>query len=179
MTAIDYASAYGQLHTAKGGKYFGGKVHDPDLVAELVRQWKPRNLLDYGSGKGKQYSEKRVHDRWGGLEPTCYDIGVPEFRRRPEGKFDGVICCDMMEHIDPADVDAVLADIFGYATESRDDGNPSFVYLYISCVPSKGKVLPDGRNVHLTVQPPEWWERKIAAFVRPGLIIKTGYDIGA
>lgn len=170
----NYADHYTKLHDAKDGKYFGGKVADPALVVTLVEQCRPRTLLDYGCGKGKQYTEKRTHDRWGGLMPTLYDIGVKEFRAKPEGKFDGVICCDMMEHIHPEDVDTVLADVISYA--GRDDDGLAFVYLYISCVPSKGKRLADGRNVHLTVQPPEWWNDKLKAYARRNLIIVTGYD---
>lgn len=173
---MDYATAYEHLHTIKGGKYFGGKVRGVDYIKALVARCQPANLLDYGSGKGKQYSEQRVHDQWGGIEPTCYDLGVPELRRRPPEKFDGVMSCDMLEHIEPADVDAVLADIFGFVNYPRDGGKESFVYLHISCVPSKGKRLPDGRNVHLCVEPPEWWQARLERFHKPGLVIDARYD---
>lgn len=146
-----------------------------DVVIDLVARTKPRNLLDYGSGKGRQYSVMRLHERWGGLRPVCYDVGVPALAARPEGKFDGIICSDVMEHIDPADVDEVLADIFGFASRRRSSAQ-SFVYLRISCVLSRGKVLQDGRNVHLTIEPPPFWEDKLARFRRSGLIIETRYE---
>ncbi len=88
-----------------------------------------------------------------------------------QGKFGGIICAGVMEHIEEDDVDTVLADIFSYADAW------AFVFLFISCKPAKSKRLPDGRNVHLTVQPPEWWDAKLAKFQREGLVIKTQYDL--
>lgn len=174
---LDYAALYRPLHEAKNGKYFGGKIHGVDVVVDLVARTKPRNLLDYGSGKGRQYSKRQQHDLWGGLLPTCYDVAVPKFAERPKGKFDGIICSDMMEHIAPEDVDEVLADIFRFSARRRSPAK-SFVYFHISCVPSVKKVLGDGRNVHLTVEPPAFWDEKLAGFQRYGLVIEARYDTG-
>jgi hypothetical protein len=174
---MDYADQYGKMHETKGGKYFPGRLRGVRDVVRLIDRCKPQSLLDYGSGKGKQYSVDKVQDRWGGSPvPVCYDLGHAPFRRRPEGKFDGVICCDMLEHVEPADVDAVLADIFGYIS-NRGEGKESFAYLTISTRPALGKRLPDGRNVHLTVQPPEWWRAKIAPHERPGLVLHAAFDV--
>ena len=87
--------------------------------------------------------------------PTLYDIGVPEISRKPEGSFDGVICTDVMEHIEEGDIDEVLHYIINTADK--------FVFFHIACRPSKRKRLPDGRDVHLTVKPPHWWNMKIWA----------------
>lgn len=172
---LDYAGLYRPLHEAAGGKFFGGKIRGVEIVIDLVARTAPRSLLDYGCGKGRQYSERQIHERWGGLLPHCYDVGVPELAARPEGKFDGVICSDVMEHIAPEDVDAVLADIFGFVSRRRAPAQ-SFVYFRISCVPSKGKRLADGRDVHLTIAAPEWWEAKLAPHRRPRLVIETRYE---
>ena len=179
---LDYAGLYKPLHEASGGKFFGGKIRGIDTVVDLVRRTKPERLLDYGSGKGRQYLVKRVHERWGGLLPHCYDVGVAELAERPDGKFDGIICGDMMEHIAPEDVDAVLADIFSFIRirqtpmYSLGPALQSFVYFHISCVPSTHKYLLDGRNVHLCIEPPEWWNEKLARFQRDGLIIEARYE---
>lgn len=171
----DYAALYRPLHEASGGKYFGGKVRGLDVVVDLVARTNPRNMLDYGSGKGRQYSLSSIHERWGGLRPHCYDVGVPEHSARPKGMFDGIICGDMMEHIAPEDVDEVLADVFGFSSRRRAPAQ-SFVYFHISCVPSTKKTLADGRNVHLTVEPPEFWNEKLKKFQRSRLIIETRYE---
>lgn len=170
----DYAALYRPLHEQSGGKYFGGKIRGVERVVDLVRRTKPRNLLDYGSGKGRQYTDRKQHELWGGLLPVCYDIGVPELSTRPTGKFDGIICSDMMEHIAPEDVEEVLDDIFGFASRRRAPAE-SFVYFRIACTPAN-KFLQDGRNVHLTVEPPRWWEEKLAKYRRPRLIIDAVFE---
>jgi len=145
----------------------------PVNIEELSRWLSPAGrILDYGCGKGYQYLARRVHETWGGVLPHCYDVGIKQFSRRPEGVFEGIICTDMMEHIDEPDVDSVLADVFGFAAVDR----PAFAFLAISCAPSKKRDLPDGRNVHLTVQPPAWWAEKIARFERSGLILQVVYE---
>src|SRR5690348_1646525 len=111
----DYAKLYTELH--RNEKAFAGyslKSYVDD-IALLVERHNPKSLLDYGSGKGYQYLQKRMHERWGGLLPYCYDVGVRQLSEKPQGLFDGVICTDVMEHIAEEDVDAVLDDIFGYA----------------------------------------------------------------
>lgn len=129
--------------------------------------------MDYGSGQGYQYLASRVHEAWGGLLPYCYDIGVRQLSERPEGQFDGIICSDVLEHIDGPDLEGVLADIFGFAAE-RPNPEESFVYFHISTVPSK-RLLPDGRNSHLSVHPPSWWQEWLEPYRRPGLIIRTRF----
>ncbi len=156
---MDYAKAYGQMH--KNPKAFPGfsikwAVKE---ISERVKKTKSKTLLDYGCGKGKQYSERRVHDQWGGIMPRLYDVGVPEFSRKPEGPYDGVICVDVMEHIEEADVERVLTEVIGYAKK--------FVIFHIACRPSKRKKLPDGRDVHVTVRKPDWWRRKIKKIHNP------------
>lgn len=167
---MDYGAVYSQFH--ENSKLFPGytiRRRVPD-IARLVAEHKPTRMLDYGSGKGYQYLKYRVQDQWGGMLPHCYDVGVRQLAERPTGTFDGIICTDVMEHIEPADVDAVLADIFSFA------GAKCFALLAISCIPSKSRALPDGRNVHLTLQPPDWWKAKLAKFERPGLVIESHYE---
>jgi hypothetical protein len=168
----DYGKLYTELHARKDGKYFPGRGRGPEAdaaILQLVQSYDAYRVLDYGSGKGKQYTgDKPLHQRWGlGIAPVCYDVGVPELARRPDGKFDGVICTDMMEHIAESDVDEVLKDIFSFV---EDFG---FAFFHISTRPSgnRGKNLSDGRDPHLTVKPAEWWRAKLKAFERDRLTI--------
>jgi 2-polyprenyl-3-methyl-5-hydroxy-6-metoxy-1,4-benzoquinol methylase len=158
---VDYAAEYRRLHANK--KWFTGKsiMDYAGQITELVYATQAKTILDYGCGKGKQYSEFKVHERWGGILPYCYDVGVPKFSKRPQGQFDGVICTDVMEHIDQADVEAILADIYSFV---RPQG---FAFFNIACRPSHGskKKLSDGRDVHLTVKPPHWWLHKMTPYL--------------
>jgi hypothetical protein len=161
----DYAAMYSAMH-ARNSNWFKGTGDGWKIVNRLVAQTKPRSILDYGSGKGFQYSQDKRHEAWGGPQPHCYDIGWPPFAKRPKGPFDAVLCMDVMEHIAEPDVDAILADIFSFLP-ARDDGLPSFAFFWVSCRPAKRKKLPDGRNVHLTVKPGVWWGERIINAARP------------
>lgn len=170
---MDYAKAYRQLH--KKRKYFQGNSIRPyvDDIAALVKASNARRLVDYGCGKGLQYTRDNVHEAWGGIMPYLYDPGVPELDEYPlPGYWEGVICTDVMEHIDKPDVDDVLGAIF------RLTAPTAFVFFSIACRPAKRKRLPDGRNVHLTVKPPEWWIERLRRFERPGLQIEYRFDNG-
>ncbi len=166
---MDYAKEYGALHDQKGGKWFPGwtlKRYVED-VATLVKMTEPRSILDYGCGKGYQYLVRRLHEQWGGPLPYCYDIGVRQLSDRPDRKFDGVICTDMLEHIEQKDLPKILDDILGFIT---DEDRPTFAFLSASCRPSEHKLLSDGRNVHVTIKPPEWWHDLLTdAKLRRGL----------
>ena len=164
----DYALLYSRMHE-RNKTYPGYSIKYPaytKVIADLVKRTEATSLLDFGCGKGYQYLDLRVHERWGGILPYCYDIGVRQLCRKPDRKFDGVISTDVMEHIAEPDIDAVMEEIVGYANK--------FVFLGIAIVPSKEKVFPDGRNVHLTVQSPKWWDRKLAPY-RERILLEVKY----
>ncbi len=183
MSTMDYAKAYSELHQ-RSDKAFSGLSLLPHVpaITQLVLKTRAQRLLDYGSGRGYQYLAKRAHEAWGNILPVCYDVGVPLLSTKPQGPFDGAICSDVMEHIAEEDVPSVLADIFGLLTplpavpeEYRRGGPGVFAFFSISCKPAKHKTLPDGRNVHLTVKPPSWWNAHLVKHDRDGLLIQIVY----
>ena len=114
-----------------------------------------KTLLDYGCGGGKQYTEECYHVLWN-IMPTLYDPAVKEFSRRPRGQFDGVIATDILEHVPIDELDAVVADLVAYSR--------LWCFISVCCRRAKGnKRLPDGRNVHVTIRPREWWRDKLGA----------------
>jgi hypothetical protein len=135
------------------GHFSGMSIYKyADDIDALIKRSKVRTLLDYGSGKGRQYEEGRLHMLWG-IMPRMYDPAVKAIRKRPEGQFDGVICTDVMEHIPEEEVIETLEDIKQYARK--------WCFISICCRPAK-KTLPDGRNVHVTIQEESWWLERIA-----------------
>lgn len=122
-------------------------------IAELVKQYEAKTLLDYGCGKACCWLEEGA-DKAVGIMPTLYDPGVRGLSLRPQGRFDGVICTDVLEHCE--DPEAVIAELIGYASK--------FLFLAISCKPSPSKKkLPDGRPLHICVHEPQWWRDRIKA----------------
>lgn len=161
---MDYAAEYRALHEANED-HFAGLSIMPHVkaICELIDRYSSTTLLDYGCGKALQYSREHV-DKQFGIMPALYDPGVPKFARRPHIRFDGVICTDVMEHIDGPDVKSILRDVFRYARQ--------WVFFSISTREAK-KTFADGRNVHLTIKPAYWWDAKIekAAQGRPFKVV--------
>lgn len=168
---MDYEGQYRQLHD--NPKRFPGQtiLHYVETITKLVHQHRPSRMLDYGCGKGYQYLAQRIHERWGGPLPVCYDIGVRQLSTKPEGLFGGVLCTDVLEHIEEPDLPALLDELFGYAEPG------GFVFLSIACRPTK-KVLPQGGDVHRTIQPPSWWIDLISRHRPTSLHVRADFDLG-
>lgn len=154
---------------------FDGRSLPPQgmKIADLVRDTGSRTLLDYGSGKGRQYGPLDIEGPDGrhytsiaefwGVEPVvCYDPAYAPFSERPDGQFDGVICTDVMEHCPEEDLPWIVGEIFGYAEK--------FVFLSVALYPAV-KTLPNGENAHCTLRPKQWWLDLFAdaARFRPGV----------
>jgi hypothetical protein len=134
-------------------------------IKRLVDATGARTILDYGAGKGAQYRPHRVMvdgehvadgiaEYWDVDEVRCFDPGYAPHSALPEGKFDGVVCTDVLEHCPEEDLPWILDEIFGYARR--------FVYLNVACFPAR-KTLPNGENAHITVRPPDWWRELVQA----------------
>jgi 2-polyprenyl-3-methyl-5-hydroxy-6-metoxy-1,4-benzoquinol methylase len=137
------------LHQREGGYGRSGSKHAEPLI-QFADRTRSKSILDYGSGEG--LLKAALQDLgWKG-RITEYDPCVPGVSRLPEPA-DIVACTDVLEHVEPEKLEAVLAHIFHLA---RKHG-----YLLISTVPA-GKVLSDGRNAHLIVKHAEWWASKLA-----------------
>lgn len=143
-------------------------------IKRLIKATGATTILDYGCGKGQQYWPRRVADEaegieypdiksyWGVRAIQCYDPGYQPFMQLPSGKFDGVICTDVLEHCPEEDIPWILGELFAYATR--------FVFANAACFPAK-KRLPSGGNAHCTVKPARWWEEQFGQAVRtkPGV----------
>lgn len=143
-------------------------------IKRLIDLTEAVTILDYGSGKGKQYSPHPVKDgsggEWSGIadywdvEPVvCYDPCYPPFSTLPVGKFDGVISTDVLEHCPDEDIPWIIGEIFDYAKR--------FVFANVACYPAR-KRLPNGENAHCTIKPMAWWKETIEAVARrhPGIV---------
>lgn len=141
---------YRYLHEQGRFPGFSLREHIPE-IAEMVKTHEAKTLLDYGCGKASCWLQEGA-DKEVGIMPALYDPGYEPLSKRPSGKFDGVICTDVLEHCE--DPDWVIADIKSFATK--------FIFLAISCLPSgPRKKLPDGRPLHICVKPPAWWRERI------------------
>jgi SAM-dependent methyltransferase len=69
--------------------------HNATLVTRLLAQAKSARILDYGGGNGK-FAELLRED--GFSDVTTYDPFVSRFEQKPQGRFDCVICFEVLEH---------------------------------------------------------------------------------
>jgi hypothetical protein len=117
---------------------------------KLCNRFNAKTILDYGSGHGKAWSGG-LQLRLGLTDVRRYDPAIPAFSDKPAAgeKFDGVVCCDVLEHMLREDVEQAIDDLFRYATK--------FVFATVCCRPAK-KLFPDLTNMHVTIMPIDEWE---------------------
>jgi hypothetical protein len=134
-------------------------------IKRLIERTGALTILDYGSGKGKQYDPGTIRDsagrEWPGIidywdidEVVCYDPCYAPLSKLPEGRFDGVISTDVLEHCPEDDIPWIVAEMFAFATR--------FLFANVACFPAR-KRLPSGENAHCTIQPVVWWSELFRA----------------
>ena len=95
----DYIKLYKEYHNTNKSLYEGDSYEaHHEIIKNLVISTDSKSLLDYGCGKAKQYTDKKLHNAWGFM-PSLYDPGVESFSIRPESNFDGIYSTDVLEHI--------------------------------------------------------------------------------
>lgn len=125
-------------------------------IRRLLTDTDSHTMLDFGCGRGEAYKSPHKLYKHLGLPRhavTLYDPAFMPTATLPKGQFDLVVCSDVLEHIPEHEVDEFVARLFSYAKKA--------VWASVCCRPAK-KCFPDGRNLHVTVQPFEWWEEKFS-----------------
>lgn len=149
MTLIssDYRELNRELHENGSGYGMGGWRWIAPAV-HFAQTCGARTVLDYGAGKGTfaKWFPQRL-----GMEVYSYD---PVTYPSPPPACDFVFCGDVLEHIEPDHLDAVLDDLRAKTRKAA--------LLVISTRPAK-KTLSDGRNAHLIIQDASWWAERLQA----------------
>lgn len=114
------------------------------IVGQMLKVYGPIEVLDYGCGK--RALERAITEGYvelPGLTFRGYNLDDPD----PEPA-DLVTCTDVMEHVEPECVEAVLDHIQSLARRH--------VFFAIDTQPAL-KDLPDGRNAHICLRPNDYW----------------------
>jgi hypothetical protein len=138
----EYIEQNRQLHQTRDDFGRSGR-HYIGMVGEMIRENRFRSVLDFGCGKATLHDGISLPN----LSWQDYDPSIAEYSDPPRPA-DLVVCTDVMEHIEPDCLEAVLDQLHGLVQK--------MLLVTISTVPAL-KSLPDGRNAHLIVQPYEWW----------------------
>jgi 2-polyprenyl-3-methyl-5-hydroxy-6-metoxy-1,4-benzoquinol methylase len=150
------------------------RTHSPGLVAlenlplvEMLRKHEVRTILDAGCGSGKMMqrlmteystefsvhgfdiSENCLDPFFDGMRDKVLTIGCLWNPNDFQKQYDAVLCTDVMEHIPPQHVAAVLSNLRKSARK--------LAYFSISVQSDLFGPRFLGEALHLTVRKPNWW----------------------
>ncbi len=116
-----------------------------DSIKKILVDSNSKTLTDYGAGK--KILKKSLNDiGYYNFEYFPYDPAFPEYGEPKPADF--ISCIDVMEHIEPDYLNAVLDEI-QFLTKK-------LCFFSIATLPARKK-LSDGRNAHLIQKPSRWW----------------------
>lgn len=119
----------------------------------FVRPWvhvrQPRSIIDYGCGQSHFTDLLKLGPQ---VRTVRYDPAIPDYAALPTESFDLLINIDVLEHIEEADVDTVLAEMRALSPNA----------IIIIDTKAAHHTLPDGRNAHVTLRPHAWWHKKLS-----------------
>ena len=145
LSSAGYRVQLAKLHSAR--KWGADGAKHADAARELIKRFAPATILDYGCG------EARLAEALKPIRVSNYDPGIEAFAKMPK-PCDLVICTDVLEHIEPEKLDAVLDHIYRLAGRAA--------YFVIDMKPANA-ILADGRNAHLSLHSAGWWFNKLQA----------------
>jgi len=146
LISDSYKRLSSELHASKDNYGAGGARHAGDIVT-LADRYRCETILDYGCGKGDLKRALMLRD------VREYDPGIEGKDTLPEPA-DLVHCGDVLEHVEPECLEAVMDDLQRLTLK---------VCLLVVHTGAAAKHFPDGRNLHLTQQPVRWWLPKLMA----------------
>jgi cyclopropane fatty-acyl-phospholipid synthase-like methyltransferase len=145
----NYQAQLAEMHSkgqfVRGSKTFGS-------IQPFFKHYKPTSVLDFGCGHGALMAS--IQQAYPDMRVEGYDPGNPAHNRVPKRSFDAVVSADVLEHIEPNHLAETLRMI--------SDKMIVAGWFRIACYPAK-KHLPDGRNAHLIVKSPAWWQEQLLA----------------
>ena len=145
LISPEYLEMNKALHaTGNYGLRGADRVKD---VLYLAVTFEANSILDYGCGQGtlKKNMAFPVQE---------YDPAIKGKDSLPRPA-DLVVCTDVLEHIEPECLEAVLAHLKSLTKTA------CYVVVHIGAAK---KILSDGRNAHLLQKPAMWWEEKLLKY---------------
>lgn len=145
LISPEYRALNTELHETRSD-YGARGSRAADKVRELAARYDCRSILDYGCGKGSLAA----------VLPNVqeYDPAIPGKDAEPRPA-DLVVCTDVLEHVEPDKIDAVLDHIRRLTQK---------VCHFSICTIPASKTLADGRNAHILLRPADWWVEKLKEY---------------
>jgi tetratricopeptide (TPR) repeat protein len=141
--SAEYLQQQKQLH--QNPDYGVASSEYAPLVIQIATDSNAKSISDYGAGKCNLWKKLQELGK-AEFQYFPYDPVFPEYG--PPRSADLVCCIDVLEHVEPAYLEAVLDDL--------DKIIVNVGFLTIHTGPAF-KILADGRNAHLIQKPASWW----------------------
>lgn len=135
----------------------------PKAIAEAQRIQPIEFILDHGCGQGGLLAALKLEKLKG--EVHGYDPAIEQFQCIQRDSYDLVTSIDVLEHVGREHITNVLEEI-----KKLTKG---FFFFCIDLMPAN-KQLPDGRNAHVLLAPPDWWTQQIKVHFKIIIAIETG-----
>lgn len=146
MVATRNLAQYVEIHAAN--RYGPGGLVKQRQLAPWVLLRRPKSILDYGSGKNRMVERFLAP---GAAVRHRFDPAIPEISKIPLPHYELITNTDVLEHLDEAEIGAVLAEIRSHCDDA--------LILIDTC--EAHTVLPNGENAHATVRSANWWLARI------------------
>ena len=138
---------YRRIHAS--ASYGTTSVKNLRFIRPEIQLLRPQSILDYGCGQSRLIE---LLDLGYAADLKRYDPAIPAYAQKPAGVFDLLINVDVLEHIEEADLDAVISEMRSLCRDAL---------IIIDTKPAI-KLLSDGRNAHVTIRPHDWWRARLS-----------------
>ncbi|MCF3641971.1 class I SAM-dependent methyltransferase [Rhizobium sp. TRM95111] len=143
-TSSQYRDMLSEMHRNQPG--WGKSATVPEMAKWCISKYKVESLVDFGCGKGLVTQE--LKRQFPDVDVVGYDPAVAESSL--PNNTDMIFSKDVLEHIEPNLLEYVLTDLYKRTNKVQ--------YHLIACHKAL-HFLPDGRNAHLIIETPDWWQR--------------------
>lgn len=154
--STEYLQVLKETHRKKNHRWgnSAGRVYYEHIML-FVDKYKAKEILDYGAGWGS-FSNRLKEEGRTDIVVYEYEPAREDACARPD-PCDFVICCDVLEHVEPDLLENVLEELQQVLTTRG--------YINVSTVKAFA-TLADGRNAHLIVETPRYWYNKISEYFK-------------
>jgi len=158
---------YRDLHEGKGDLFYkgerftanpslwDGRCFDQKILSlfrRVVKKRKSFRVVDWGCGKARYYGD--VLKEFAGRVQTwyLYDPGYRKYSTPPEGTYDVLLCCDVMEHVLDENMWETLVAMDWVLDEKG-------IAIFTICGNPDNRTFENGVNTHVNLKSFEEWQK--------------------